>query len=108
MVDPQLVRNDDADVWGLYHPDRDVIEAAVGDVTHEIPGESLGVNWYQTEEVALRASIGADIQAVRADIENLIGGELTDEQRQELERLELKLESHEKVLEIAQEVDADC
>lgn len=103
--EPTLVRNDDADAWGVYYPEANRIEAAVGDEIQEIHGDYLGVNWHHAEQEDLRASIEADIETVRKDIEELRECELTEEQEQELARVELKLESHETVLEIAREVD---
>lgn len=103
MPDAQLVKND-AGQWGVYYPDRDVIETAVGDEIEEVPGRYLEHHWGRAEEQDLRQSIEADIETVRADIEELRDRDLTEEQETELGRLEIRLESYETVLEIAREV----
>lgn len=100
---PQLVREDDTGSFGLYHPDDHVIETYVGDDREELHGEYYGENWHNAESDDLQAEIEAAINDVREDIEDLRGRELTDEQERELDRLELRVESHENTLELVKE-----
>lgn len=101
---PILVRNEDTGSFGLYHPDEHVIETYIGNDHEEIHGAYYGENWHDAEQEDLHASIEAAIEDARDDIEELRGCDLTDEQERELERLELRLESHENTLQLAKEV----
>lgn len=102
---PILVREEDTGSFGLYHPDEHVIETYIGNDREEIHGEYYGENWHDADSEDLRAEIEADIEDVHGDIEDLRETDLTEEQERELDRLELRLESRENVLELAKEID---
>lgn len=105
---PVLVREEETGAFGLYHPDENVIETYIGDDREEIAGEYYGHNWHDAEEGELTASIEVDIEGVRDVIEELREQPLAEEQERVLDQYESRLESHENVLDLVQEVLEDA
>lgn len=102
--DPQLVRDDNTGNFGIYKPDQHVIETYIGDDRHEVHGHLVGENWHPVEQDELTESIEADIAEVREDMIEFNERDLGDEQARELERLESRLESYERILELVREL----
>jgi len=102
---PILVHDTETDQYGLFRPSDSVVETHVGGECVEMPAETLPEHIHEADEAELQASLEADIQEVREEIEELREQDLTDEQARELDRLESRLEQQESVLEFVAEVD---
>ena len=103
--DPTLVQEENSGSYGLYYPDDNRIETYIGNDKHEVHGEYYGETWHDADYDTFQDELRTNIDAVRADIQELRGRELTSEQEAELDRLESQLESYEKFVEIAREAD---
>jgi hypothetical protein len=100
-----LVREEESDSYGLYHPDDNRIETYVGNDKHEVAGEYYGVNWHDADYDSFQEELRTKIDDVQEDIQDLRGRELTTEQEAELDRLESRLTTYEKFAEIAREAE---
>lgn len=100
--DLQLVRDELTGDYGVHYPDRDIVETYDGDERRE---RQPGPNWQPVGQDELRAHLEAEIAAVRADIESVREADLTDEQAAEVDRLESRVESYEKALDLVREVN---
>jgi hypothetical protein len=103
--DPILVQEEESGNYGLYHPDDNRIETYIGNDKHEVYGEYYGETWHDADYDIFQDELHTKINDVQEDIQDLRGRELTAEQETELDRLESRLTSYEKFVDIAREAD---
>lgn len=102
---PVLVQEQDTGEYGLRYPGKDVVETYDGDERILVDGSNPAENWEEADADELRTGLKSDIKEVRAELEELRERDLSDEQEQELNRLESRLESQARILEIVEEVE---
>lgn len=105
---PVLVQERGTGEYGLHYPDAGVIETYDGNERVELDVDALaGENWEEADVEDLQASVDAEIEEARKEIDELRSRDLSDVQEQELDRIESRLDSQANVLELVREVADD-